>query len=54
MPGVIGAAAGDDGKGLGWKDYLALFIALIQTVALPILLLILLVLVALAILRLLH
>jgi len=54
MPGVVIGAAGDDGKRLGWKDYLALFIALLQTVALPILLLIVIILLALAILRLLH
>ena len=54
MPGVVGGTAGDDGKRLGWKDYLALFIALLQTVALPILLLIVIILLALAILRLLH
>jgi len=54
MPGVVGGTAGDDGKGLGWKDYLALFIALLQTVALPILLLIVIILLALAVLRLLH
>lgn len=44
----------DDGKGLGWKDYVALFIALLQTVALPMLLLIVMILAAVAILRLLH
>jgi len=54
MPGVVGGTAGDDGKSLGWKDYLALFIALLQTVALPILLLIVIILVTLAVLRLLH
>lgn len=43
----------EDGKRLGWKDYLALFIALLQTVALPILVLIVAILAALVILRLL-
>jgi hypothetical protein len=54
MPGVFGVAAGEDGKRVGWKDFLALFIALLQTVALPLLLLIVVVLLALAVLRLLH
>ena len=58
MPERVGGA-GDDGEGKGsgeldWKDYLALFIALLQTVALPVLLLIVLLLVGLAVLRLLH
>jgi hypothetical protein len=44
----------DDENGLGWKDYVALFIALLQTVALPMLLLILMILAAVALLRLLH
>jgi hypothetical protein len=52
MPAVIGAE--DDGKRLGWKDYLALFIALLQTVALPMLVLIVIILGALAVLRLVH
>lgn len=52
MPAAIGAE--DDGKSLGWKDYLALFIALLQTVALPIVLLIVMILLALAIIRLLY
>jgi hypothetical protein len=43
-----------DGEGLGWKDYLALFLALLQTVALPLLLLVAVILAALVILRLLH
>jgi hypothetical protein len=43
----------EDGKGLGWKDYLAIFIALLQTVALPLLLLILIILAALVVFRLL-
>jgi hypothetical protein len=46
--------AGDDSKTLGWKDYLALFIALLQTVALPMLVLVVIVLAAVAVLRLLH
>ncbi|HVC27572.1 MAG TPA: hypothetical protein VND40_05370 [Nitrososphaerales archaeon] len=54
MPGVVGGTAGDDGKGLDWKDYLAMFIALLQTVALPMLLLVALILAALVVLRLLH
>jgi hypothetical protein len=53
MPGLVSGAE-DDGKNLGWQDYVALFIALLQTVALPILLLIVMVLAALAVLRLLH
>jgi hypothetical protein len=52
MPGVIGAR--DDGKSLGWKDYVAIFIALLQTVALPMLVLIVIILAALVVLRLLH
>jgi hypothetical protein len=54
MQGATRGVAGDDGKGPGWKDYLAIFIALLQTVALPILLLIVIILVALAVLTLLH
>ena len=46
------AADGGAEKGLDWKDYLALFIALLQTVALPIVLLIVAILAALVILRL--
>jgi hypothetical protein len=45
---------GTDGHGLDWKDYLALFLALLQTVALPIVLLIVAILAALVVLRLLH
>ncbi len=37
-----------------WKDYLALFIALLQTVALPILVLVAMIVAALLLLRLLH
>ena len=48
MPG----AADGGGKGLDWKDYLALFIALLQTVALPMILLIVAILAALVIFRL--
>ena len=44
----------DEGKGLGWKDYVAIFIALLQTVALPMLLVIVMILAAVAVLRLLH
>jgi hypothetical protein len=44
----------DGGQKLDWKDYLALFIALLQTVGLPILILILMILAALVILRLLQ
>jgi len=51
---VTSGSGKDEGKGLGWKDYVALFIALLQTVALPMLLLILMVLAAVALLRLLH
>lgn len=43
-----------EGKKLGWKDYLAIFIALLQTVALPMLVLVAVILVALVILRLAH
>jgi hypothetical protein len=52
MPAVIGAE--DDAKALGWKDYVALFIALLQTVGLPLVVLIVVILAALALLRLLH
>ena len=41
-----------DRRKLGWKDYLALFIAMLQTVALPMVILILILLVAIALLRL--
>jgi hypothetical protein len=44
----------DDAQGLDWKDYVAIFIALLQTVALPVLVLIFMILAALAVLRLLH
>jgi len=44
----------DDGHGLDWKDYLAIFIALLQTVALPMILLIVAILAALVAVRLLH
>jgi len=54
MPGVVGGTAGGEVKQLGWKDYIALFIALLQTVAVPLLVLIVIILVALAVLRLLH
>jgi hypothetical protein len=53
-PDVTSGSGNDDGKGLGWKDYVALFIALLQTVALPMLLLILMIVAAVALLRLLH
>lgn len=51
MPDEEGA---DENVHLGWKDYLALFIAFIQTVALPLLILVLIIvglLVVLAALR---
>ncbi|MDA4115585.1 MAG: hypothetical protein OK442_03390 [Thaumarchaeota archaeon] len=54
MRGATGGVAEDDGKSLGWKDYVALFIALLQTVGLPLVVLILIILGALAVLRLLH
>jgi hypothetical protein len=57
MPGAIAAAAAAaaaDDANLGWKDYVALFIALLQTVALPMVVLIVIILAALAVLRLLH
>ena len=41
-------------KKLEWRDYLDLFLAMLQTVALPILVLILAILAALFLLRLLH
>jgi len=47
-----GAADGGGENGLDWKDYLALFIALLQTVALPMILLIVAILAALVIFRL--
>lgn len=43
-----------DGNKLGWKDYLAILIALLQTVALPMLVLVTVILVALVVLRLAH
>jgi hypothetical protein len=54
MPDVNRGGRSDDGHGLDWKDYVAIFIALLQTVALPILLLIVAIVVALLALRLLH
>ena len=54
MPDGIRGSGSGDGKGLDWKDYLAIFLALVQTVALPILLLILVILAALVTLRLLN
>jgi hypothetical protein len=51
---VTSGSGKDDGKGLGWKDYVAIFIALLQTVALPILLLIVMIVAAVAVLRLLY
>jgi hypothetical protein len=53
MPEAVGGS-GDEGKGLDWKDYVAIFIALLQTVALPILLLILIIIAAVVVLRLFH
>ncbi len=41
-----------DGKKLGWKDYLAIAIALLQTVALPMLVLVAIILAALVVIRL--
>lgn len=46
--------AEDGSKRLEWRDYLALFIAMLQTVALPVLVLIVVILGALVVLRLLH
>jgi hypothetical protein len=46
------SADGGGESGLDWKDYLAIFIALLQTVALPMILLIVAVLAALVIFRL--
>ncbi|MGH9920617.1 MAG: hypothetical protein ACRD6W_17330 [Nitrososphaerales archaeon] len=54
MPGATGGVAEDDGNTPGWKDYVALFIALLQTVGLPLVILIVVILAALAVLRLLH
>ena len=42
----------DDGKKLGWKDYLALFFAMVQTVALPLIVVIVILLAALVVIRL--
>jgi hypothetical protein len=53
VPDVTSGSEGD-GRGLGWKDYVALSIALLQTVALPLLLLIVVILAVLAVLRLLY
>jgi hypothetical protein len=53
-PDVTSGSGKDEGKGLGWKDYVAIFIALLQTVALPMLLLIVMIVAAVALLRLLH
>jgi hypothetical protein len=44
----------EGGPKLEWRDYLALFLAMLQTVALPLLVLVAVVLVALVALRLLH
>jgi hypothetical protein len=44
---------GAEGHGLDWKDYVAIFIALLQTVALPLILLMVAILAALVIFRLL-
>jgi lipopolysaccharide export LptBFGC system permease protein LptF len=44
----------DGGKDPEWKDYLAIFLALLQTVALPVLVLVLMLLAALVVLRLAH
>jgi hypothetical protein len=49
-----GAAEGGGEKSLDWKDYLALFIAVLQTVALPMVLLIVAILATLVIFRLLN
>jgi len=49
-----GASGNGDGKSLDWKDYVALFIALLQTIALPLLLLIVVIIAAVEIPRLLH
>ncbi len=44
----------DQGERFGWKDYVALFIALLQTVALPMLVLIVIIIVVLVGLSLVH
>jgi hypothetical protein len=49
---MSGEAEGGGEKRLDWKDYLALFVAMLQTVALPMILLIVAILAALVIFRL--
>jgi hypothetical protein len=41
----------DGAENMGWKDHVAMFIALLQTVALPILVLIVVILIALVLIR---
>ena len=53
MPGEEDGHEGGRGR-LDWKDYVALFIAMLQTVALPVLILVGVILAAIAILGLLH
>jgi hypothetical protein len=53
-PDVTSSSGKDEGRGLGGKDDVALFIALLQTVALPMLVLILMIVAAVAVLRILH
>ncbi|UCC28104.1 MAG: hypothetical protein JSW29_01235 [Candidatus Bathyarchaeota archaeon] len=42
--------AKDENKGLGWKDYVALFIAMLTTTFLPLVIIVLILLVALLVL----
>jgi len=52
MPGAVVSRSNGGGEKLDWKDYIAMFLALLQTVALPLILLIVAVLVVLVVLRL--